>query len=102
MNDTETGFTERPIYSTSHPEYVDDDDHDENVDIKVPEGESEIGTPAKDVPAAGEISAPAELLLTQAYMQKAFFFLLLMLVVLYVVRRRRRSACQKMDEKSMA
>jgi len=100
LNDTETGFTE-PIYSTLHPEYVDDDDDDANVDTKVPVPENEIGTPAKEVPAAGEVSAPAEVLLTQAYMQKAVFFLLIMVVVLYVVRRR-RAAYQKLDEKSMA
>ena len=56
---------------------------------------------AKEVPAAGEISAPAELLITEAYMQKAIFFLLIMVVVLYLVRRR-RSAYQKVDGKSMA
>jgi len=92
-----------PIYSTLHPEYVGDDDDDEKIDTKVPlpESESEIESPAKEVPAAGEVSAPAEVLLTEAYMQKAVFFLLIMAVVLYLVRRR-RSAYHKVDEKSMA
>lgn len=84
-----------------HPEYDGNDDDDEKTDTKVPSPESEIESPSKDVPAAGEISAPAEVLLTEAYMQKAVFFLLIMAVVLYVVRRR-RTAYQKVDEKSMA
>jgi len=93
---------ERPIYSTLHPEYLDDDsDDDEKVDTKIPSPESEIATPAKDVPAAGEVAAPAEVLMTQEYMEKAVFFLLIMAVVLYLVRRRRASY-QKLDEKSMA
>jgi hypothetical protein len=96
----ETAFAESPIYSTSHPEYVDDDD-DEMTDTKVPSPENEIETPAKEVPAAEEVSAPAEALITQAYLQKAVFFLLIMAVVLYLVRRR-RGAYQKVDEKSMA
>ena len=93
-------FTEQPIYSALHPEYAGDDD-DDTTDKKVPSPEGEIETPAKEVPAAGEIAAPAEVLLTEAYMQKAVFFLLIMVVVLYLVRRR-RSAYQKVDEKSMA
>ncbi|KAJ9602408.1 Peptidyl-prolyl cis-trans isomerase B [Cladophialophora chaetospira] len=98
---TETALTEEPIYSTLHPEYAGDDDDDEKIDAKVPVPESEIESPAKEVPAAGEISTPAEVLLTEAYMQKAVFFLLIMGVVLYLVRRR-RTAYQKVDEKSMA
>lgn len=84
-----------------HPEYAGDDDDDEKIDTEVPPPDSELETPAKEVPAAGEIAAPAEVLLTEAYMQKAVFFLLIMVVVLYLVRRR-RSAYQKVDEKSMA
>jgi hypothetical protein len=98
LNDTETALAEQPMHSTSHPEYKDDDDDGDN---KIPAPESEIETPGKDVPAAGEISAPAEALITQAYTKKAIFFLLIMLVVVYIVRRR-RTAYQKLDEKSMA
>jgi len=88
-------------YSTAHPEYVDDDDVGDKVDTKLPPPENEIEAPAKEIPAAGEVSAPAEALITQEYMQKAVFFLLIMAVVMYIVRRR-RSAYQKVDEKSMA
>ncbi|OCT46478.1 hypothetical protein CLCR_02179 [Cladophialophora carrionii] len=97
----ETPFAEPPVYSTLHPESVDDDDNDEKIDTEAPSLENEVETPAKDVPAAGEVSAPAEALITQAYMQKAVFFLLIMAVVFYLVRRR-RAAYQKVDEKSMA
>jgi len=83
-----------------HPEYVGDDDDDEKIDTKVPLPEGEIESPAKEVPAAGEVSALAEALITEAYMQKVVFFLLIMAVVLYLVRR--RTAYQKVDEKSMA
>jgi len=98
---TETGFAEQPIYSTAHPEYVDDDDKDEKTETKTPTPENEIEAPAGDVPAAADVSAPAEALITQAYMQKAVFFLLIMAVVVYIVRRR-RAAYQKVDQKSMA
>jgi len=97
----ETAFTERPIYSTAHPEFVGMEEDDDLPAAKVPLPESEIEAPAKEIAAAGEVSAPAEALLTQAYMQKAVFFLLIMVVVLYIVRRR-RAAYQKVDEKSMA
>jgi len=94
---TEIGFTE-PIYSTAHPEYLDNDD---KVESKVPLPESEIEAPAKDIPAAGEVSVPAEAMLTQDYMQKAGLFVVVLAVIFYVVRRRRASY-QKLDEKSMA
>lgn len=92
----ETRFTE-PIYSTTHPYYVEEDEPGET---KEPANETK--TPAKDVPAAGKVSVPAaEALITQGYMQKAVFFLLLLGVVLYLVKRR-RAAYEKVDEKSMA
>ena len=80
---------------------MDDDDDVAKNELDAPVPENEIEAPAKEVPAAGEVSAPAEALITQAYMQKAVFFLLIMVVVLYIVRRR-RSAYQKLDQKSMA
>ena len=79
---------------------MDDDDADGKTG-KVPLPGNEVDSPAKDIPAAGEVSAPAEALITQEYLQKAVFFLLIMAVVLFVVKRR-RSANQKVDEKSMA
>jgi len=87
------------IYSTAHP-YYEDEDEPEPGETKEPE--SEIEAPAKEVPAAGEMSAPAaEALITQEYMQRAVFFLLLLAVILYLVKRR-RAAYEKLDEKSMA
>jgi hypothetical protein len=81
---------------------VDNDNDDEAPKAsKLPAPTSEIETPAKDVPAAGEVSAPAELFLTESYMQKGIFFMILMLIVVYFARRR-RSAYQKLNEKTMA
>jgi hypothetical protein len=99
----ETGLLEPPIYSTLHPEYLEDDSDEEEtkLDTTIPASDSEIDAPAKDVPAAADISAPAEAMITQEYMAKGVFFLLIMLAILYVVRRR-RTAYQKLDEKSMA
>lgn len=84
-----------PLYSDAHPEYVDE----EAPPVQAPE--TELSLPAKDVPAAADTSAPAEAMITQAYMEKALFFLVILAVVLYLVRRR-RAAYEKVDEKSMA
>jgi len=69
--------------------------------------ETEPQQPAKEVPAAADTFASAELMIAQPYVQKVVCFFLLVAVLLYFARRRQsqgRSALDagKSDEKSMA
>jgi hypothetical protein len=75
-----------PIYSDSHPEYVEEGEPPVEETIS-PEGD----TPLQDTPAAADVNAPAEALISQDYVQKALFFMVILGVVAFIVRRRRRT-----------
>ncbi|KAJ4505908.1 Peptidyl-prolyl cis-trans isomerase B [Exophiala dermatitidis] len=87
---------EEPLASDGNTYNDDEDDHG----AKLPE--TELGSPAKDVPAAADATTPAETMITQAYLQKAVFFLVLLGVAFFLIRRRRLgSNYDKLDEKSV-
>jgi len=91
-----------PLYSDAHPEFIDEEEEEHDavpVKTELP-AEGQEQEEAKEVPAAAETSAPAEVLITQSYIQKALLFMVILGVVLYILKRR-RAGYQKVDEKSM-
>ncbi|EXJ96482.1 hypothetical protein A1O1_01608 [Capronia coronata CBS 617.96] len=84
-----------PLSSDAQPDHVDEDGEVVN------EPETEQLSPPKDVPAAADSTTPADAMIAQAYVQKLVLFLLVVGLVFFLSRRR-RSACDKLDEKSMA
>lgn len=84
-----------PLYTDTHPYYVEE----EGDQGKVPN--TELDSLPEGISAATDAIAPAEAMITQAYVQRAFIFLAVIVVVVFLFRRR-RSAYDKLDEKSMA
>ena len=62
-----------------------------------PEGD----TPLKDIPAAADVNAPVEALMSQDYVQKSVIFMVILAVVLFIVRRRRQAQPDTRVDKSI-
>jgi hypothetical protein len=83
-----------PLFSDAHPGYVGNDDEDV---VKPPglEGDNKL----EDTPAAAEVNAPAEVLLSSDYLQKAALSMVIITVIVLIIRRRRRSRQSQLNEK---
>ncbi len=84
-----------PLFSDSHPEYVGNAE-----DMGPQEMSPEGNIPLKDVPAAADVNAPAEAMLSQDYVQKSVIFMIILAAVIFIVRRRRQSQPDSRLEKS--
>ena len=73
------------IYSDSNTELFEaEDPMDKDVS---PEGD----TPLEDTPAAADVNAPAEAIISQDYVQKSVIFMFIIAVVIFFIRRRRQT-----------
>jgi hypothetical protein len=83
-----------PLFSDAHPGYVGNDDEDV-VKPPVVEGDTKL----EDTPAAAEVNAPAEDLLSSDYLQKAALSMVIITVIVYIIRRRRKSRQSQLNDK---
>jgi hypothetical protein len=87
-----------PIFSDAHPGHVGNDDEDAVAKPPILEGDIKL----EDTPAAAEVNAPAEVLLSSDYLQKAALSMVIIAVIVLIIRRRRKSRESQLDEKSDA
>lgn len=96
MSLSATDMSSEPLFSDAHPGYVGNDDEDV---VSKPSG-LEGDTAFEDTPAAAEVTAPAQGLITSDYFLKSVIVMVIIVAIVLIMRRRRRNQDSRFNDKS--